>query len=93
VVVSDFRSLRGDIVFGPFSARQSPAAKIPFQTRRGELAPAIEWVTGVQMTATCRGNSDFAVKPRAFGAPQAALGLDRSAQPSKRAVRAANAIW
>jgi hypothetical protein len=25
----------------------------------------------------------FAVKPRAFGAPQAALGLDRSAQPSK----------
>jgi len=25
----------------------------------------------------------FAVKPRAFGAPQAALGLDRSAHPSK----------
>jgi hypothetical protein len=25
----------------------------------------------------------FAFKPRAFGAPQAALGLDRSAQPSK----------
>jgi hypothetical protein len=25
----------------------------------------------------------FAVKPRAFGAPQAALELDRSAQPSK----------
>lgn len=35
----------------------------------------------------------FAVKPRAFGAPQAALGLDRSAQPSKRALHAANAIW
>jgi len=26
----------------------------------------------------------FAVKPRALGAPQAALGLDRSAHPSKR---------
>jgi hypothetical protein len=41
------------------------------------------------MTFVRRGNnydgSDraFAVKPRAFGAPQAALGLDRSAQPSK----------
>jgi hypothetical protein len=35
----------------------------------------------------------FAVKPRAFGAPQAALGLDRSAQPSKGALHAANAIW
>jgi hypothetical protein len=38
------------------------------------------------MTFVRRGNnyhgSDcaFAVKPRAFGAPQAALGLDRSAQ-------------
>jgi hypothetical protein len=36
----------------------------------------------------CGDNHDgsdcaFAVKPRAFGAPQAALGLDRSAQPSK----------
>jgi len=35
-----------------------------------------------------RGNNDdrsvgaFAVKPRAFGAPLAALGLDRSARPS-----------
>ena len=37
VVVSDFRSLRGDIVFRPFLARQSPAAKIPFQTRIGRL--------------------------------------------------------
>jgi hypothetical protein len=27
----------------------------------------------------------FAAKPRAFGAPQAALGLDRLAQPSKGA--------
>jgi hypothetical protein len=27
----------------------------------------------------------FAVKPRAFGAPQAALGLDRSAHPGKGA--------
>jgi hypothetical protein len=36
VVVSDFRSLRGDIAFRPLLARQSPAAKIPFQTRRGE---------------------------------------------------------
>jgi hypothetical protein len=42
-----------------------------------------------RMTFVRRGNnydgSDraFAVKPRAFGAPQAALGLDRSAQPSK----------
>ena len=33
-VVSDFRSLRRDIVFRSFLARQSPAAKIPFQTRR-----------------------------------------------------------
>src|SRR6516162_594772 len=32
-MVSDFRSLRGDIVFRPLLARQSPAAKIPFQTR------------------------------------------------------------
>jgi hypothetical protein len=30
LVVSDFRSLRGDIVFEALSARQSPAAKIPF---------------------------------------------------------------
>jgi hypothetical protein len=30
VVVSDFRSLRGDIVSEALSARQSPAAKIPF---------------------------------------------------------------
>jgi hypothetical protein len=29
-----FRSLRGDIVFRPLFARQSPAAKIPFRTRR-----------------------------------------------------------
>ena len=36
-VVSDFRSLRGDIVFRPLLARQSPAAKIPFQTRRRRL--------------------------------------------------------
>src|ERR1700745_2776715 len=35
----------------------------------------------------------FAVKPRAFGAAQAALELDRSAPPSKGAVHAANAIW
>src|SRR6516162_8155734 len=34
VVVSDFRPLRRDIVFGSLLARQSPAAKIPFQTRR-----------------------------------------------------------
>jgi len=36
VVVSDFRSLRGDIAFRPLLARQSPAAKIPFQTRIGQ---------------------------------------------------------
>ena len=36
VVVSDFRSLRSDIVFRPLLARQSPAAKIPFQTRIGQ---------------------------------------------------------
>jgi hypothetical protein len=30
VVVSDFRSLRGDIVSEALSARQSPAAKFPF---------------------------------------------------------------
>ena len=36
VVVSDFRSLRGDIVFRPLLARQSLAAKIPFQTRIGQ---------------------------------------------------------
>jgi hypothetical protein len=41
------------------------------------------------MTLARRGNNydgsvcAFAVKPRAFGAPQAALGLDCSAQPSK----------
>jgi len=35
-VVSDFRSLRRDIVFRSFLARQSPAAKIPFQTRHGK---------------------------------------------------------
>jgi hypothetical protein len=34
VVVSDFRSLRGDIVFRSLSRRLSPAAKIPFPTRR-----------------------------------------------------------
>ena len=37
VVVSDFRSLRRDIVFKSLLARQSPAAKIPFQTRIGQL--------------------------------------------------------
>ena len=36
MVVSDFRSLRGDIAFRPLLARQSPAAKIPFQTRIGQ---------------------------------------------------------
>ena len=43
VVVSDFRSLRGAIVFRPLLARQSPgfarlspAVKIPFQTRIGQ---------------------------------------------------------
>jgi hypothetical protein len=41
------------------------------------------------MTFVRRGNRydgsgcAFAVKPRAFGAPQAALGLDCSAHPSK----------
>jgi len=41
------------------------------------------------MTFVRRGNDydgsvcAFAVKPRAFGAPHAASGLDRSAQPSK----------
>jgi hypothetical protein len=50
------------------------------------------------MTSVRRGNNydgtgcAFAVKPRAFGAPQAALGLDRSAQPSKGTAIAANAI-
>ena len=38
MVVSDFRSLRGDIVLGPFLARRSPAPKIPFQTRRGKAS-------------------------------------------------------
>jgi hypothetical protein len=33
VVVSDFQSLRSDIVFRSLLARQSPAAKIPFQSR------------------------------------------------------------
>jgi hypothetical protein len=36
VAVSDFRSLRGDIVFRPLLARLSLAAKIPFQTRIGQ---------------------------------------------------------
>ena len=36
VVVSDFRSLRGDIVFKRLLARLSQAAKIPFQTRIGQ---------------------------------------------------------
>ena len=33
-------SLRGDIVFRPLLARQSPASKIPFQTRRGKTPVA-----------------------------------------------------
>ena len=37
MVVSDCRSLRGDIVFRPVLVRQSPAAKIPFQTRTGQV--------------------------------------------------------
>jgi hypothetical protein len=37
VVVSDFRSLRGDMVLRPLLARLSPAAKIPFQTRRRKV--------------------------------------------------------
>ena len=44
-MVSDFPSLRGDIVFRPLLARQSPAAKIPFQTRRRRACVAIERVT------------------------------------------------
>ena len=35
VVVSDFRSLHGDIVIRSLFARLSPATKIPFQTRIG----------------------------------------------------------
>jgi len=42
--VPDFRSLRGDIVLRPLLARQSPAAKILFQTRRGRVWAAIERV-------------------------------------------------
>src|SRR6516165_6881197 len=42
VMVSDFRSLRGDIVFRPLLARQSPAPKISFQTRRGKTPIAKE---------------------------------------------------
>jgi hypothetical protein len=38
VVVSDFRSLRRDIVFRSLLARQSPTAKIPFQTYCAPLA-------------------------------------------------------
>ena len=38
MVVSDFWTLRGDIVFRPLLARQSPTAKIPFQTKEGGLA-------------------------------------------------------
>jgi hypothetical protein len=37
VVVSDCQSLRGDIVFTAVLVRQSPAAKIPFQTRTGQV--------------------------------------------------------
>jgi hypothetical protein len=37
VVVSDCRSLRGDFVFRPVLVRRSPAAKIPFQTRTGQV--------------------------------------------------------
>ena len=37
MVVSDCRSLRGDIVFRPVLVRQSAAAKIPFQTRTGQV--------------------------------------------------------
>jgi hypothetical protein len=33
--ISEFRSPFGDIVFRSLSGRLSPAAKIPFQTRRG----------------------------------------------------------
>jgi len=44
MVVSNFRSLRGDIVFKSLLARPSPAAKIPFRTRRRPCA-AIERVT------------------------------------------------
>jgi hypothetical protein len=36
VVVSDFRSLPETSSSGPFLTRLSPAAKIPFQTRRGK---------------------------------------------------------
>jgi len=56
---------------------------------KGERAPAIVNPQCREQRLLRRGNnydgSDcaFAVKPRAFGAPQAALGLDRSAQPSK----------
>jgi len=50
------------------------------------------------MTFVRRGDNDdcsgcaFAVKPRAFGAPQAALGIDCSAQPGMGSAIAANAI-
>jgi hypothetical protein len=36
VVVSDFRSLRGDIDFRSLLGRLPPAAKIPFQARIGQ---------------------------------------------------------
>jgi hypothetical protein len=46
------------------------------------------------VAATNYDDSDCAcaVKPRAFSAPHAALGLDRSAQPSK-GCPCRNAIW
>ena len=45
-VVSYFRSLRADIIFRPLLARQSPAAKIPFQIRRGRALIRIRSVSG-----------------------------------------------
>ena len=46
VVVSDFRSLRGDIVSEALSARQSPAAKIPFL--------AAGWRNSIATTVRCK---------------------------------------
>jgi len=49
----------------------------------GSGSNSVRWRSYVAATNYDGSVCAFAVKPRAFGAPDAALGLDGSAQPSK----------
>ena len=70
----------------PHTGRDSLGVKTG--TRLYGQCPIIARIAATRMIARY---APFAVKPRAFGAPHAASGLDRSARPGKQADRAVDA--